>query len=288
MAGVEWSQEELDTLLNNYKAKSCKEIAEMIGRTTKSVQHKFNQLGLERPQAKVGDVINGWKITEIYTKVINGTNKSIAKVISTLDNKTTHEYRLTLLTKGKVGWPDRRRPDIKERDNYHGLCRHKLYSVWIGMKNRCYNEKQRNYHNYGGRGIKMCDEWRDDFLFFYNWAIENGWQEGLQLDREENDKDYSPDNCRFITRKENIDNRRVSLNLTAWGETKNASDWALDGRCKVTYGTLTYRIQAGWTPEAAISSPTNRTDEQTFRRYKELYKFMQENHPELIEEFQGQ
>lgn len=71
------------------------------------------------------------------------------------------------------------------------------------MKARCYQESSKYYNNYGGRGIKVCDEWLASFVNFYNWSINNGWKEGLQIDRVDNDGNYEPDNCQWITNKEN-------------------------------------------------------------------------------------
>lgn len=90
----------------------------------------------------------------------------------------------------------------------HGLVKHPLNSVWCGMKQRCYNKNMHRYVDYGGRGIKICDEWRNDFEAFHNWAIANGWQAGLQIDRIDNDGIYEPGNCRFVTPQANSLNRR--------------------------------------------------------------------------------
>lgn len=86
----------------------------------------------------------------------------------------------------------------------NGLSKHKLYSIYHNIKDRCYNSNCHAYNNYGGRGIKMCDEWLDGFLTFYNWAIDNGYQEGLSIDRIDNDGDYTPENCQWIALGENV------------------------------------------------------------------------------------
>jgi len=87
---------------------------------------------------------------------------------------------------------------------------HALYSVWGNMKDRCLNTKHRFYNYYGGRGIKICKEWVNDSGEFINWALENGWDKGLEIDRIDNNGMYSPSNCRFITHKENTRNTRFS------------------------------------------------------------------------------
>jgi hypothetical protein len=91
----------------------------------------------------------------------------------------------------------------------HGNRRHgdshgnQLYYVWHGMKDRCYNKNHRYYRWYGGRGIAMCDEWRGDYSLFREWATSHGYSPSLTIDRINNDLGYSPDNCQFITKKEN-------------------------------------------------------------------------------------
>lgn len=85
----------------------------------------------------------------------------------------------------------------------HLLSKHPLYRKWGGMKTRIYNKKEPRYHRYGGRGIKICEEWDNNFKSFYDWAISNGWEKGLTLDRIDNDGNYCPENCQWITMYEN-------------------------------------------------------------------------------------
>ena len=81
----------------------------------------------------------------------------------------------------------------------HGKRNTRLYRIWSGMKSRCLNKNNVKYKNYGARGIKVCDEWKNDFMAFYNWAISNGYRNNLSIDRINNDDNYEPDNCRWIT-----------------------------------------------------------------------------------------
>ena len=92
------------------------------------------------------------------------------------------------------------------RNKTHGLRQHPLYSRWAGIKKRCYNPNYIDFHLYGGKGIKMCDEWKNDFKAFYDWAITHGFSEELVIDREFGDKDYCPENCRWITDEESSNN----------------------------------------------------------------------------------
>lgn len=108
--------------------------------------------------------------------------------------------------------------------NRHGKYFHPLNIMWCGMKERCTNKNASNYKWYGGRGIGICDEWKE-FIPFYEWAIENGWREGLTIDRIDTSKDYSPDNCRFISHKSQCRNRRSNVSITVNGETHLQCEW---------------------------------------------------------------
>lgn len=137
----------------------------------------------------------------------------------------------------------------------HGESTHPLYKVWQHAIARCTDPRIKAYPNYGGRGITFCDEWRNDFMVFKAWAHANGWKKGLDLDRTDNDGPYSPENCRFVTRKVNLRNKRNTVRVTAFGEVKTRAEWAEDPRCVVTRWTLESRLQAGWEPERAITAP---------------------------------
>lgn len=89
----------------------------------------------------------------------------------------------------------------------HNMTYHPIYRVWINMKQRCFNKDAYNYHSYGGRGIGICDEWLDSSAFI-SWSLANGWSKGLQIDRIDNSRGYSPDNCRWVNPRTNCRNRR--------------------------------------------------------------------------------
>lgn len=95
-------------------------------------------------------------------------------------------------------WYTRRNVYLKEANSYS-----RIYRIWQAMKQRCLNKKHTAYYRYGGRGIKICKEWRDSAAAFIEWAYANGYDDSLTLDRKDNDKDYCPDNCQWITRSEN-------------------------------------------------------------------------------------
>jgi len=130
-----------------------------------------------------------------------------------------------------------------------------LYSVWASMKTRCSNPNSDHYHLYGARGISVCKEWQDSFVAFRDWSHASGYEIGLQIDRIDNDGNYEPANCRWITVKANNRNKRSNRILTAFGESKCLSEWADDSRCSVPLGTLDSRLRRGWDDERAISHP---------------------------------
>ncbi len=139
----------------------------------------------------------------------------------------------------------------------HGLWseKHLLYGVWMDMKYRC-KGVGRNEKSYLLKGIKVCDEWINDYKAFYEWAIKNGWEKGLSLDRKKNDLGYYPDNCWFTTTAVQNRNKDNNVLLTAWGETKCLADWNKDHRCVVAFNSVKYRMnKKGWSAEMAMSEP---------------------------------
>jgi hypothetical protein len=130
-----------------------------------------------------------------------------------------------------------------------------LWLVWVHMRERCRDENHPSYAYYGGRGISVAEPWLSDRHSFYEWSGKNGYSKGLQLDRINNDGPYSPNNCRWVTRSENMKNTRRSVVITVNGESKNKSDWMLDPRVTIGYGTYYKRKANGWTDEDALFTP---------------------------------
>lgn len=107
----------------------------------------------------------------------------------------------------------------------HGLYKTKIYKVWKSMRQRCFNLNDKNYKNYGGRGITVCEDWNKNFISFYNWSIENGYIEGLTIDRINNNGNYEPNNCRWVDNFIQQTNTRKNIFLTINGETRTLSEW---------------------------------------------------------------
>jgi len=146
---------------------------------------------------------------------------------------------------------------IGARRRTHGQCadyrRTKTYDVWNNMMARCYNPKGSGYENYGGRGIKVCERWRD----FKNFYADMGERPaGKSLDRIDNDGHYAPENCAWRSAAEQIRNRRTTVRLTWQGETLTVPEWA--ERLGVTYKFLEHRREMGWSVERIFSQPKGR------------------------------
>lgn len=134
----------------------------------------------------------------------------------------------------------------------HGLTNHKLYKMWGDIKTRCYNQKSRAYKYYGGKGITMCDEWKNDFVKFYEWALDNGYEEGLSIERRDNSKNYCPDNCTFITFADQQRHKTNSLMIEYQNETHCLAVWC--HRFNLDYDRTRKRILNNWTPEEAFNA----------------------------------
>lgn len=136
----------------------------------------------------------------------------------------------------------------------HGLAeKHRLYKIWKNIKTRCYNKNCVQYKDYGKRDITICEEWKRDFKVFYDWALENGYQDDLTIDRIDNNKGYFPKNCRWITIQEQQKHKRNSKYFTFNGKTQNISEWEKELGFKKDI--LKSRIRRGWSIEKTLTTP---------------------------------
>lgn len=118
----------------------------------------------------------------------------------------------------------------QDRKNLEAAHTHKqsgtrLYMTWQGIKGRCYNPHDTRYSRYGGRGIKVCDEWKHSFQNFYEWAYASGYSDELTIDRIDNDKDYCPGNCRWATQQQQARNRSTNIDITIGHSTRSLIEW---------------------------------------------------------------
>lgn len=140
---------------------------------------------------------------------------------------------------------------VTERNTIHGEARNRIYVIWFNMKARCENEGNANYDRYGARGIKVCDEWSRSYETFKTWALANGYEDDLTIDRIDNSKGYSPANCRWADAQTQSRNRDYAWHITIDGVTKHAKDWCeLNG---IKYETAHNRKVRGWSDIDAVT-----------------------------------
>lgn len=137
----------------------------------------------------------------------------------------------------------------------HGMTGTKIYYVWGMMRSRCTNPHTIGSELYAKRGIEICDEWKNSFPTFYKWAIANGYKEGLEIDRINNNGNYEPDNCRWVTKSENCNNRRDNVWVEYNGERLPLSIAIRKFSTMDDYQMIQARIRSGWSFERAITTP---------------------------------
>lgn len=145
-----------------------------------------------------------------------------------------------------------------KRNLIHGKTNTRLYRIWGNMRTRCYNNKTINFHLYGGKGVNVCEEWKNNFLNFYNWALSNGYKDNLTIDRIDGNGNYEPSNCRWVTRMQqsrNICNNRL---IKLKGEIHCLSEWV--EKLNLTQSALRYRINQKWSEERILNTPLRRSN----------------------------
>lgn len=143
----------------------------------------------------------------------------------------------------------------------HGMRNTRLYTIWRSMRQRCSNPKCANYHNYGGKGVKVCPEWDSNFAHFYMWAIENGYSENLSIDRINSDGDYEPGNCRWVSYKEQNNNRHSNIFIEFDGQRHTIAEWGdITG---IKPATIWARLNRGWSIEKSLTVKTGARNDYT-------------------------
>lgn len=138
----------------------------------------------------------------------------------------------------------------------HGYAnKERLYDIWKNMKRRCYDPKNKRYEQYGGKGIIVCKEWLDNYMNFRNWAMSNGYNDNLTIDRINVNGNYEPNNCRWATMSEQQNNVTRNRILKYKGEEKTMSEWAK--KYNIPYSKFNKRIQMGWNIEKIIKELGN-------------------------------
>lgn len=235
MTSSNWTDSEIAFLKEKYLEMTIQEIADSLKKDFYSVKHKIGSLSLSGKNQKWTDE----DVKFLYDNV-EMPLKEMSEILGRSVDCIKAKHR-------KIG--------LKKYNNYTVMYK-EIYAAWNGIKARCYNPNTESYKNYGGRGISMCDEWKESFDSFCEWALENGWEKSLSIERIDNDKWYMPENCRWATRTEQANNRRSNTFMTAHGETKTLINWSRDDRCKVSYNVLVRRFgEAKLSPEEMLSTP---------------------------------
>lgn len=197
-----------------------------------------------RNTSKIVD-ITGQKFN--YLTAIKIESRNPLKWLCLCDCGNTHVVRAGNLMHGKV----KSCGCLQKHGNpKHNMSYTRLYRIYHGILRRCYNNHEDAYARYGGSGLLMCDEWKEDFMAFVNWANRSGYNDSLTIDRIDNAKGYSPDNCRWADKKTQSNNRRNCIMFTHNGKTQTLKQWCEE--MGLNYGTVHSRICRGWSVDDAI------------------------------------
>lgn len=175
-------------------------------------------------------------ITYVCTKDLNNGNK---KSCGCLRSETTARF------------------NIKTKTTHHeGRTNSRLYVIWGNIKARCNNPNDHAYSRYGGRGIKICDEWNESYEAFRDWALSNGYADELTIDRIDVNSDYEPSNCRWITMKEQQNNKSNNIRIEFNGEVHTVSEW--EDIVGIKADTIRDRLKDGWSVEKSLTQPVRK------------------------------
>lgn len=191
-------------------------------------------------KTEIGQV-NG-ALTCIDTFRVLGRSKSQCKCICGNIKVVELSYFKNTKTKDCCCASSKKRSEAGKKGAIHNAGSTRLYTIWENMRQRCYNPNTPKFYNYGGRGIIICEEWKN-YINFAEWANANGYADKLTLDRKDNNQNYTPDNCQWITNLQQQANKRNSVYLTYLGEKLIVSEWAR--RFNINKLTIAYRMKTG-------------------------------------------
>lgn len=147
---------------------------------------------------------------------------------------------------------------LHEKCFKHGEKDSRLYFSWKNMKNRCTNKNAHSYRNYGGRGISVCEEWRQSYTAFRDWAIASGYRDNLTIDRIDVNGNYCPENCRWVLPSDQALNKTSNRQIEWRGKTQPLCVWSKE--LGINYGTLKGRLNRGWDVESAMTTPAKNAE----------------------------
>ena len=201
-----------------------------------------------------GDKFNRWTVINVLPPYKYPNGRERKKYICRCDCGTIRRVDMVSLTRNhskSCGCLELE--EFKKRFTKHGMNGTQEYKCWQNMKNRCYNQKVKQYKDYGGRGITVCERWLNSFENFY---ADMGVLPSVKhtIERRDNDKGYSPDNCYWATRTEQAQNNRRNVLISFNGDTRNVTEWSHQTGIKAA--TIRARITVlNWPPEKALTTP---------------------------------
>lgn len=203
-----------------------------------------------RQRRHVCNIFVGAKLGRLEVIELPPKHNGVRMAICKCECGTTRPLRFSSLENGGKSCGCQTIEILKSRGT-HFLSKNLTFKVWKDMRYRCTDPNHHAYKDYGGRGITVCDRWMESFQYF---LADMGWKpDGLQIDRENNDLGYSPENCGWATRKTQMQNRRICVNIEIGGVTKVLAEWC---RIKgIDEGTVRDRIRAGMDKALAITTP---------------------------------
>lgn len=189
-----------------------------------------------------------------FLKVLSITNeRKYGKVVWLCKCECGKEHKVisgNLINGSTISCGCKNKLNLSKANYKHGLSDSRIYNIYICMKERCYNKNSTSYENYGGRGITICQEWLDDFMNFYNWSMENGYEDGLSIDRIDSNGNYEPNNCRWETSKTQNNNTRKNRIICYEGKNNSVSEWSrITG---IKRSTINARLNRGFSVGKAL------------------------------------
>lgn len=198
----------------------------------------------------IGKCFGRWMVTD-YAASVNGKARLVCKCeCGTIRN--IDKYSLTHNGTNSCGCLQKEQPNRKK----HGMSKATIHRTWRNMKDRCYNKNNKEYSDYGGRGIKVCERWLDNFEAFYSdvSSLLHYNEMGYSIDRIDNNGNYEPNNVQWATKTEQNKNKRNNINITYNGKTQCLKAWAME--LDMPYCTLWQRIKTlKWSAERAFTTP---------------------------------
>lgn len=200
---------------------------------------------MSRKSKLIGTELNGFMVLDSYRKPSEtGKSYHTQYVVRCILCGLVSENDSTNVLKGTAVC------DCSKKVKPHTIQNKRLYNVYLLMKKRCYNPRDKRYSKYGGRGIRICDEWLDSYDSFAEWSLSNGYQEGLTIDRKDNDGDYSPSNCRWATAIQQQNNKSNNHRIEYDGKTMTAAEWGM--ATGIDPITIIKRLRRGWSAGEAL------------------------------------